>query len=160
MKKLAMKTKTFALALLLATTSLAGCGAGAKLDTPSGFATLEKDDDYSYRSTSARGVVLATRTEPNDVKANTEFWAEALDLKLREKGYVSEAKKSVRTDKGLTGEQIRYTTTRNGRPHRYWLTVFATKSKVFVVEAAGEKEAFDKAETTIDKAVASLDASP
>lgn len=155
-----MKMKTLALVALLACTSVVGCGAGAKLDTPSGFATLDHDDDFSYRATSARGVVLATRTEPNDVKANTDFWAEALDGKLREKGYVSEARKGVRTNRGLTGEQIRYATTRNGRPQRYWVTVFATKSKVFIVEAAGDREAFDKAEGTIDRAITSLDASP
>jgi hypothetical protein len=103
-------------------------------------------------------VVLATRTEPNEVKANTEFWAEALDLRLKEKGYVAESQKAVRTDKGLAGTQLRYTTTKNGRAHRYWVTVIATKSKVYVVEAAGDKEPFDAAEPTLDKAIATLDA--
>ncbi|MBX3189546.1 MAG: hypothetical protein KF819_21150 [Labilithrix sp.] len=135
------------------------CGRGARLDTPAGFATLESEGAYSYRATSAKGIVLATRTEPNDVKANTEFWAETLDLRLRDKGYVSEGSRSVRTAKGLTGTQTRYTTTRNGREHRYWVSVFATKSKVFVVEAAGDKEPFDKAAAAVDQAIASLDAS-
>jgi len=146
-----------ALALAVAAAS-AGCH-GARLETPAGFATLDDAGDaYSYRATSAKGVVLATRTEPNDVKANTEFWAEALDAKLRDKGYAAEGVRTVRTQKGLTGTQIRYTTTKNGRAHRYWLTVFATKKKVFVVEAAGDKEPFDKAEKTVDEAIATLDA--
>jgi hypothetical protein len=38
------------------------------------------------------------------------------------------------------------------------VTVFATAKKVFVVEAAGEKEPFDKAVTSVDSAIASLDA--
>lgn len=166
MTKLTTKSSTrharVAAALFAAVTLLGvvGCRGGAKLETPAGFATLDRDDDFSYRATSARGVVLATRTEPNDVQANTDFWAEALDLKLRDKGYVAESRKGVKTEKGLTGEQLRYATTRNGRPHRYWLTVFATKSKVIIVEAAGDKEAFDKAESTVDRAIVSLDASP
>ena len=144
---------------ILALLSLAACTRGARLETPNGFATLGDDDHYSYRATSARGVVLATRTEPNDVKANTEFWADALDLRLKDKGYVAESTRTVKTAKGLSGTQIRYVTSRNGREHRYWLTVFATKSKVYVVEAAGDKEPFDKAAGTVDSAIATLDAS-
>ena len=108
--------------------------------------------------TSAKGVVLATRTEKNDVKANTEFWAETLDAKLRDRGYVADGTRSVKTSKGLTGTQLRYTTSKDGREHRYWVTVFATAKKVFVVEAAGDKEPFDKALASVDRAIASLDA--
>ena len=137
----------------------AGCTHGARLSTPSGFATLDEGGAYSYRATSAKGVVLATRTEPNDVKANTEFWAETLDAKLRDKGYVADGgSRSVKTAKGLAGTQLRYLTTKNGREHRYWVTVFATNKKVFVVEAAGDKEPFDKATLAVDGAIASLDA--
>src|SRR3954454_7524334 len=89
----------------------AGCTHGARLSTPSGFATLEEGGGYSYRATSAKGVVVATRTEPNDVKANTEFWAETLDAKLRDKGYTADGgTRSVKTAKGLAGTQHRYLT--------------------------------------------------
>jgi len=155
-----MKTSLACLALAAALSALsAGCHGGARLATPAGFATLDDNDDYSYRAASAKGVVLATRTEPNDVKANTEFWAEALDIKLRDKGYMVDGDaRQVKTGKGLVGTQLRYTTPREGRTHRYWVTVFATKKSVFVVEAAGDKEPFDRAESTVDRAIASLDA--
>jgi len=136
----------------------AACTHGARLSTPNGFATLEESGGYSYRATSAKGVVLATRTEPNDVKANTEFWAETLDATLRDKGYVADGTRNVKTAKGLAGTQLRYTTTKNGREHRYWVTVFATTKKVFVVEAAGDKEPFDKSVSAVDGAIGSLDA--
>jgi hypothetical protein len=151
--------KTRALALIITALAATACSRGARLDTPSGFATLGDDDRYSYRATSARGVVLATRTEPNDVAANTAFWAEALDARLRDQGYAAEASREVKTARGLAGTQLRYTATRNGRPHRYWVTVFATRSKVFVVEAAGDQEPFDKAAPAVDHAIATLDAS-
>jgi len=154
----AMKTERlgFLFTLLLLT---AGCTHGARLDTPSGFATLDGSSAYSYRAASAKGVVLATRTESNDVKANTEFWAEMLDAKLREKGYVVDgSSRTVKTAKGLSGTQLRYTTSKGGREHRYWVTVFATKSKVFVVEAAGDKEPFDKSVAAVDGAITTLDA--
>lgn len=145
----------FVLSLVL---GAAGCSHGARLETPPGFATLEEGGAYSYRSTSAKGVVLATRTQANDVEANTEFWAETLDAKLRGKGYVADGTRSVQTTKGLTGTQLRYLTTKNGREHRYWVTVFATKAKVFVVEAAGDKEPFDTSIAAVDGAIVSLDA--
>ncbi len=148
------------LAIVLTFLFAAGCSHGARLDTPSGFATLDSSSAYSYRATSANGVVLATRTQPNDVEANTEFWVGTLDAKLRDKGYVAEPARVVKTGRGLTGTQIRYTTTEGGRAHRYWLTVFTTKAKVFVVEAGGDKEAFEQSEATVDRAIATLDAAP
>jgi hypothetical protein len=156
-----MTTNKVLVALLfsLAAFAAAACSHGGRLETPSGFATLGEDSTFSYRATSARGVVLATRTHDNDVKANTEFWTEALDLKLKDKGYVADGTKSVKTARGLEGTQLRYTTTKNGRAHRYWVTVFATKSKVFLVEAAGDKEPFDKTVHAVEHAIASLDAS-
>ncbi len=147
--------------ITLAFTLLVGTAAchGARLETPAGFATLDEDGAYSYRATSAKGVVLATRTEKNDVKANTEFWADTLDAKLKDRGYVADGgTRSVRTSNGLTGTQLRYTTTKNGREHRYWVTVFATAKRVFVVEAAGDKEPFDKALASVDHAISTLDA--
>ena len=151
--------KTERIAILFTLLFTAACSHGARLQTPSGFATLEGSSAYSYRATSAKGVVLATRTEPNDVKANTEFWAETLDAKLRQKGYVADgATRPVKTAKGLEGTQLRYLTSKDGREHRYWITVFATKAKVFVVEAAGDKEPFDKSVSAVDGAITSLDA--
>lgn len=146
------------LTLFLCAASAVGCTHGARLTTPSGFATLDEGAGYSYRATSAKGVVLATRTEPNDVKANTEFWAETLDAKLKDKGYIADGTRTVKTAKGLAGTQLRYLTSKNGREHRYWVTVFATTKKVFVVEAAGDKEPFDKSTAAVDGAISSLDA--
>lgn len=154
-----LRSISLAFVLLLAAPFAAGCH-GARLETPSGFATLDTTDDYSYRAASAKGVVIAARTESNEVKANTEFWTEALDAKLREKGYVAESSRTVQTAKGFTGSQIRYSADRNGRTHRYWLTVFTTKKKVYVVEAAGDKEVFDKSQKTVDDAISTLDVTP
>lgn len=150
--------KTTIASTMLAIT-LAACTHGARLETPKGFADLGDGDHYSYRAASAKGVVLATRTEPNDVKANTEFWAEALDVRLRDKGYTAEATRPVKTARGLEGTQLRYTTSHHGRIHRFWVTVFATKSKVYVVEAAGDKEPFDRSVAVLESAIATLDAS-
>lgn len=134
---------------------LAACH-GGRLATPSGFATLDSDDAYSYRATNAQGVVLGVRTEDNDVKANVDFWAEALDLRLREQGYAFRTKQSPTSRAGLQGRQLRYEISRGGRTQSYWLTVFATEKKVYVVEAAGDKEAFDGAAPMVESAIEGL----
>jgi hypothetical protein len=154
------KLVTTVLSRLLLAGLLAGCAHGAKLDTPKGFANLGKSGDaFSYRAASAKGVVLTTRTEDNDVEANTEFWAEALDAKLRARGYAAEPSRTVKTARGLEGTQLRYLATLNGREHRYWVTVFTTASKVYVVEAAGDKEPFDQQLAVVENAIGTLDAS-
>jgi hypothetical protein len=152
--------RTVKLALVSLLLGLAACTHGGRLATPAGFADLGSDAQHSYRATSARGVVVATRTEDNDVAANTAFWAEALDLRLKAKGYVAESSKPVRTRRGLDGTELHYTTTVDGRPQRYWLAVFATAKRVYVVEAGGDQEVFDPSAGVVEETIASLDATP
>lgn len=145
--------------MLAALLLLVGCTHGAQLQTPKGFANLGDKAEFSYRAANAKGIVLTTRTQDNDVKADTGFWAEALDAKLRDKGYSPDGTRAVKTARGLEGTQLRYVTTHAGRPHRYWVTVFTTASKVYVVEAAGDKEPFDQQAAIVENAIATLDAS-
>jgi hypothetical protein len=136
--------------------SLVGCASVAKLDTPSGFATLESDDAFAYRALSAKGVVVATRTEKNELKGNTEFWAESIDQKLLRAGYIKQSEKTVKASSGLEGRQLRYTVERNGREHRYWVTVFLKGKRVVVVEAAGDTQHFVPLEATLERTITTL----
>jgi len=146
--------------LTLASLALGACGSTAKVATPAGFAKVESDDDYAYRATSAHGVVIATRTNPNKLQGNLDFWKESVDLKLRDAGYVLEDKgeRNVKTASGLEGKQLRYTTTKSGREHAYWVTVFVTKKRVVLVEAGGDKAPFAKAEPALERAISTLEA--
>lgn len=146
-----LKNALLGIALL----SLAACH-GGRLTAPSGFATLDSDDAYSYRATNAQGVTLGVRTEDNEVKANVDFWTESLDLRLRRDGYAMKSESVTHTRRGLTGKQIRYEVSREGREQSYWLTIFATEKKVYVVEAAGDKDAFDGASPMVEAAIESL----
>jgi len=64
---------------------------------------------------------------------------------LEEKA-TSPSRRSTSTRRRGSRRAAPYTTTKNGRAHRYLGHVIATKSKVYVVEAAGDKEPFDVAE--------------
>jgi hypothetical protein len=157
-RTLRSRTLTLFLGLALGLGALTtGCTHGARLTTPSGFATLKESAGYTYRAANAKGIVLATRSEPNELRANTDFWAEVLDAKFRDEGYAAESSRAVTTQRGLVGTQLMYTRTEGGREVRYWVTVFATDQRVYVVEAAGAKDAFDRARPVIDAAIGSLE---
>jgi hypothetical protein len=150
-----MSHRAIVLAAFLTGTFAAGCGPGARLDTPPGFATLDKQKEYVYRSTSAEGVVIAIRGEKNDPKGNLDFWADAIDRQLRNNRYKLDGKPSdVRSRSGQSGRQTRYTREDGGRSYRFWATVFVTDDKVWVVEAGGDQERFTgKLEQTIARAI-------
>jgi len=130
---------------LLAPLALAavGCGATAHLGAPAGFAHV--DGEYDDRVASARGVVVGARVEKNEPRANLDFWAEAVDLRLRAQGYAPEASRDVTARSGIPGRSLRYTYWDGTRQNRYWVDVFATERRVILVEAAGDRSDFDAA---------------
>jgi hypothetical protein len=126
----------------------AACAPSAKLAAPAGFAHVS--GDYDDRVTSARGVVVGARIEKNEPRANLEFWAEAVDLRLRAQGYSAEEPKYVTSTKGIPGKSLRYTYWDGTRQNRYWVDVFATDQHVILVEAAGDKGDFDAASAELE----------
>lgn len=145
-------------ALLLALSATAACGPSVTLQTPSGFAVLEDQKEYLYRATSAEGVVLGVRAEKNEPRGNIDFWADALDRQLRRGGYVADGDmKEVHTKTGLTGREVRYTRVENGRKYRFWMTVFVTEKRVWVVEAGGDADRFkEKMQLGVQQAIESI----
>ncbi len=138
-----MRHRALLFAALLAGVFAQGCGPKASLDTPPGFAKLDKQTEYVYRSTSAEGVVIAIRGEKNDPKGNLDFWADVIDRQLRNNRYKLDGKPAeLHARTGQLGRQTRYTREDGGRTYRFWATVFVTDDKVWVVEAGGDQERF------------------
>lgn len=136
----------------------AGCSRGFSIQTPEGFAELD-DGDYAYRATSAEGVVIAVRREDNDPQGNLAFWSAAVDYELRRKGYSAVSSKSVKSASGVSGKQIRYGITREGRPNVLWATVYVTSGNVTVVEAGGDSAHFEGVESEVEAAISEIDVS-
>lgn len=138
-----MKLRAILTAALFVTT--AACSNGAHVTAPDGFAELDSSEDYSFRATSAEGVVIAVRTEANEPRGNLAFWTSAIDHRLQKSGYVPQAEGAVAvaSEAGLPGKRLRYKLENAGRPHEYWVTVFVTDTRVIVVEAAGDRDFFD-----------------
>jgi hypothetical protein len=143
--------------VLVASVCLGGCsGSPLSIATPAGFAQLDDQQDYGYRATNAQGVVLAARREANEPYGDLTFWSGALDAHLRRAGYTADKSVDVASAAGLQGRQLRYTIERNGRDHAFWVTVFVTERDVVTIEAGGDAQFFDAAETSLTKAIASL----
>ena len=145
--------------ILLALTLVAsGCGHGLRVHTPPGFVVLAHHGGYAYRATNAEGVVIAVRSMANEPQGDLAFWAAAVDARLR-RDYAAVSVEEVRTEAGLPGRQIRYQVSRGGRPHRYWATVFVTRSHVYVVEAGGDQAFFDPSQEAVEATIRSFDPS-
>ncbi len=133
------------------------CGGSASVTTPPGFAQLEAyKGDYSYRATTAQGVVVGTRVERNEPHGNLDFWAEAIDMRLQRDGYHLDGSKSVTATSGLQGKQLRYSRADSGRTVRYLMTVYTTEKKLYLVEAAGDAKTFDPLLASVEQASLSL----
>lgn len=153
-----MKNVVFGSLSLALVAGAVACGPSVNVATPPGFAVLDKQQEYVYRAMSADNVVLGVRAEKNDPAGPLEFWADALDRKLRGAGYSPDGEASaVRSASGLNGRLYKYTRDHNGRAHRFWVAVFVTESRVWVVEAGGDAERLkDKKADGIKKAIESM----
>lgn len=156
-----MKLRWMSVGLLCAAMGTSACG--VTLRAQEGFARID-DDHYDRRVASADGVVVGVRVIRNRPEASIDFWTRAVDERMRARGYEPDGDPmGTQTRAGMRGVQLRYVQAVGGRPHRYWCTVFVRPSaflrhsKVYVVEAGGDAETFDRAAEQVQRTIASLE---
>lgn len=141
---------------LLVALSLGGCTT-TRLATPSGFAAQPDAGTYDYRASDGEGVVLAVRSEKNQLRGDLPFWTSAVDVKLRQAGYEALAQHDVTSADGHTGRQTQYVIEDGGREIAFWVTLFVTERQVVIVEAGGDSEFFIPKADIVEQAIASLE---
>jgi hypothetical protein len=143
------------LALALAALSV-GCGHAFEMAAPQNFVVLDEDDEqYAQRATSADGVVISVREIDNDNEGSLQFWTEAIRNRLRiVGGYALVSEAEVRAGSGERGKQMRFGRDEGSRPYFYWVTLFVTDDHVFVIEAGGRRETFERLQPQIERAIA------
>ena len=133
--------------------ALSACGPA--MDVPGGFVRV--DGDYDLRVTNAEGVVVGVNVYRNRrPHGDLGFWAGALDARVRAQ-YGQTQRVEVTSDSGVEGVRIQAATARDGRPHRYWATVFVTGRRVVVVEAGGDEAHFAPQEEQVEAAIRSIE---
>ncbi len=141
------------LALCLA---LPGCGASFTAATPPGFVDLGDDpsERYDYRAITPDGLVMAVRDIEHDPRGELTFWTQAVENHMRQKGgYALLQTRDVKSADGLGGKQLRFGHDEGSKPHLYFVTIFVTDKRIYVVEAGGTKELMDRHAQQIDWAI-------
>lgn len=145
-----MKT-LIALSLAL---GLAACGPSFHQPTPDGFVKLKNQHRYDYRAVTADGLVYAVKEISDPPKGDAEFWAKAVENKMRfQAGYALLGKEQVTTKSGLEGTKIQFGFDRGRTPHLYSVTVFTASDSIFVVEVGGTKELVEKHKAELEAAL-------
>jgi hypothetical protein len=130
--------------LILPGIPLLGCG-DFRAATPPGFVELPESDHYDYRATTADGLVLAVRSLVHDPKGELGFWATAIEKQMREhNGYALLEARDVKNAEGLAGKQLRFGYDEAKQPHLYYVTIFATDARLYLLEAGGKKQLMEE----------------
>jgi len=132
---------------------LCACGKPFKVQTAPGFVELENQEpDYGWRATSPEGVVMAVKAIDMDArKGDLDFWTKAVTLQLRDvQGYALLESRDVTSLDGTKGKQLRFGHDEDGKPFAYWLTIYLAQDRVFLIEAGGSKQNFERFQKSVE----------
>lgn len=143
---------------------LSGCGRPYEPQTPEGFVELTDgaktydEDAYEYRASTADGVVLGIRAWDNEPKVDLAVAVRALENRVRfGEGYALLGKKDVSAKDGTKGLRLDFGHDESSSPHLYSVAVFVTEDHVYLVEAGGKSELYERARPNIDWFVQNFD---
>lgn len=140
--------------LCVAALSVGGCK-NFTMFTAKDFVVLKDSQPYDFRATTPEGLVMGVREFDNSAQhGELKFWTTAIESELRlDQGYALEKTSEVTTLQGQKGVQMRFGLDRDEVAHVYIVTVFATESRVFVLEAGGTEALVKKHQAQIDWSV-------
>lgn len=141
------------LLLALGALVLVACGKPFDVKTAPGFVPLQNQAGYSYdyRATTPEGVVMAIRVIEDENRGDIAFWTTALTLQLRDvSGYALLSTSDITSRDGTKGKLLKMGHDEDGKPYTYWVGIFLAQGRLFIVEAGGTKEAFDRSVASIE----------
>lgn len=142
---------TFVAVIIALASSLTACGRPFDVKTAPGFVPLENQTTYDYRATTPEGVVVAVRVVEDEKRGDLGFWTQALTLQLRDvSGYALLDVKDVASRDGTKGKLLKFGHDEDNKPFTYWVTIFLAQDRVFLVEAGGAKEIFERAQPSVE----------
>ncbi len=148
-----MKPRSLAALAALALVSLLaiGCGRPFDVQTAPGFVPLEHQGEYEYRATTPEGVVVAVRVVEDEKRGDLAFWTQAVTLQLRDvTGYALLDSVDVTSRDGTKGKLLKFGHDEGDKPFSYWVAIFPAQGRLFLVEAGGAKEPFERARPSVE----------
>jgi hypothetical protein len=140
---------------LLAAACLGACH--ASFQTPRMFGKLARQARYEQRAASPQGVVIAVRKVKVPEPASLDFWSDAVVQRLSAgQGYALIKAGEARAKSGQPGRLLQFGRDQHGQTFDYWVAVFPEKRRLYLFEAGGRRDRFDKQRADVEKALRSL----
>ena len=134
-----------------ALSSLAGCGKPFDVKTAPGFVALDNQHDFDWRATTPEGVVVGIRVVEDEKRGDLGFWTQAMTLQLRDvTGYALLESVDTASADGTPGKLLKFGHDEDNKPYVYWVAIFAAQGRLFVVEAGGQKDLFERAKPNVE----------
>jgi hypothetical protein len=128
-----------------------GCGKPFDVKAAPGFVPLENQHDFDWRATTPEGVVVGIRVVEDEKRGDIPFWTQAITLQLRDvSGYALLESSDIASADGTKGRLLKFGHDEDDKPYVYWVAIFAAQSRLFLVEAGGAKEIFERAKPNIE----------
>lgn len=129
----------------------AGCGQPFKVQTAPGFVALENQYEYDYRATTPEGVVVGIRVVEDEKRGDLPFWTQAITLQMRDiSGYALLESVDVTSADGTKGRLLKLGHDEDDKPYVYWVAIFPAQGRLFLVEAGGAKDMFERARPNVE----------
>ncbi|MBN9159824.1 MAG: hypothetical protein BGO98_32590 [Myxococcales bacterium 68-20] len=146
-----MKRALAVLSIAVLAFAASACGRPFDVKTAPGFVPLENQTSYEYRATSPEGVVVAVRVVEDEKRGDLAFWTQAITLQLRDvSGYALLDSVDVESRDGTKGKLLKFGHDEGDKPFAYWVTIYPAQEKLFLVEAGGAKDAFERAKPSVE----------
>ena len=124
-----------------------------KADIPEIFAAQKEGGKIVFYSPD--GFKAAIKSEKNKPEKNTAFWAEALRTQLEGEGYLILSEKPYTSD-NLEWVSFTWLLPKGQRYYKYMTALSVRDKRIFIMEAAGEKDIFDSYEKDVENVITSV----
>jgi len=135
----------------------AACGKPFDVKTAPGMVALENQRDFDWRATTPEGVVVGVRVVEDEKRGDIPFWTQAVTLQLRDvSGYALLESAEVASADGTKGRLLKFGHDEDGKPYVYWVSIYLAQDRLFLVEAGGPKDLFERARPNIEWTMKSI----
>jgi hypothetical protein len=133
------------------------CGRPFDVKTAPGFVELENQHEFDYRATTPEGVVVGVRVVEDEKRGDLAFWTQAVTLQLRDvSGYALLESAEVASADGTKGRLLKFGHDEDDKPYAYWVAIYPAQSRLFLVEAGGQRELFERARPNVEWTMKSI----
>jgi len=139
--------------LLVLLLFIMGCSLSFKAEVPSGFAVSKKSGNFLIYSPD--GFKIRIKAEKNTPKKDIVFWSEALKTHLTNSGYFLLDETSFNSV-NIEGKRITWLMPVNHDYYKYMTAIGVKGSRIYIIEASGERGLFDSYEEDIEKIISSV----